>query len=147
LPRQSRNPGWNNGELIAHMLFGFIIVRALTPVVRIWARLPPVMSRPFAWLLNLNTRPFNWINAIGARLQGRVFTRGRLRGQLKSTHQALVKASERIGEFEWQRGMHMPSKWDPNFADFMTLEDIFHYPVAHYEFHLKQLALPRVSAG
>jgi hypothetical protein len=147
LARQSRNPGWTNGELLAHMLFGFIIVRALTPMVRLWGRFPQGISSPFAWLLNLFTGPFNRVNAIGARLQGRVFTRERLRAQLRSTLQALLQASERIGDSEWQRGMHIPSRWDPNFAAFMTLEEIYHYPVAHYAFHLEQLSLPKQSAG
>jgi hypothetical protein len=136
----SHNPGWSNGELMAHMLFGFIIVRVLTPLVRIWGLLPRSASRPFAWLLNLGTRPFNWFNALGARLQGRVFTLARLQRQLEATYRSLVITSERIGEREWQRGMHMPSRWDPNFADHMTLEDVFHYPVAHFRFHLSQLA-------
>ncbi len=67
LHRQSLNPGWTNGEILAHMTFGFIIVNALLPVERLWRRLPREWSKPFAWLLNAFTGPFNWINALGAR--------------------------------------------------------------------------------
>jgi hypothetical protein len=36
--------------------------------------------------------------------------------------------------------MYFPHKWDPNFKEFMTLEDQFRYPVAHFKFHLGQIA-------
>lgn len=70
--KQSLNPGWTNGEILAHMTFGFIVINALLPMARIWGRLPKNSSRWFAWLLNAFTGPFNWFNAIGARLQGKV---------------------------------------------------------------------------
>ena len=38
--RQSLNPGWTNGEIMAHMTFGFIIVNVLMPMARVWGRLP-----------------------------------------------------------------------------------------------------------
>src|SRR6187397_2111375 len=72
--RQSLNQGWTNGEILAHMTFGFMIVNILLPLARVWGRLPKGSSRWFAWLLNALTGPFNWFNAIGARGQGKVFT-------------------------------------------------------------------------
>jgi hypothetical protein len=65
--RQSLNPGWTNGEILAHMTFGFIILNVLMPMARLWGRLPKGSSKPFAWLLNAFTGPFNWVNALGAR--------------------------------------------------------------------------------
>src|SRR5919106_271116 len=76
--RQSLNPGWTNGEILAHMTFGFIIVNALLPMARLWGKLPKGASKWFAWLLNAFTGPFNWINALGARGQGKFFTRNRV---------------------------------------------------------------------
>ena len=38
--RPSRNPGWTNGEIVAHMMFGFIVINVLLPVARLWGRLP-----------------------------------------------------------------------------------------------------------
>ena len=32
--RQSLNPGWTNGEILAHMTFGFMIVDVLLPMTR-----------------------------------------------------------------------------------------------------------------
>jgi len=32
---QSLNPGWTNGEILAHMTFGFMIVNVLLPMARL----------------------------------------------------------------------------------------------------------------
>src|SRR5215207_3471297 len=76
--RQSLNAGWTNGEILAHVTFGFIIINVLLPMARLWGRLPKNSSKWFAWLLNALTGPFNWINALGARGQGKVFSRKRI---------------------------------------------------------------------
>jgi hypothetical protein len=39
--------------------------------------------------------------------------------------------------------MHYPMTWDPFFADYMTLADIYHYPTQHFRFHQRQLTLSR----
>jgi len=70
LHTQSLNPGWTNGEILTHIAFGFVIITILLPMARLWGRLPKGSSKPFAWLLNALTGPFNWVNALGARMQG-----------------------------------------------------------------------------
>lgn len=140
LQRQSLNPGWKNGEILAHMTFGFIIVNALLPMTRLWGRLPKRSSKPFAWVLNAMTGPFNWVNALGARGQGKVFTHNRLSGIHDRVHNSLLRKLDSIQENEWQNGMYYPTRWDPNFEEFMSLEKLFHYPVTHFNFHLNQIA-------
>jgi hypothetical protein len=140
LQMQSRNPGWTNGEILAHMAFGFIVVRAFMPISRFHGWLPKSASKPFAWTLNLLTGPFNWINALGARGQGMVFTRERLPRIFDHTYFALLKQLHSVGESELRRGMYFPTRWDPDFKEFMTLEEQFRYPVIHFNFHLKQIA-------
>jgi len=136
----SLNPGWTNGEILAHMLFGFIVASVLLPMTRLWGRLPKGSSKPFAWLLNVSTRPFNWVNALGARMQGRVFTSQRMGNLYNRVHASLLKQATSITEEEWQHGMYYPTRWDPNFSEFMTLEKLFRYPVRHYHFHRSQLS-------
>ena len=138
--RQSFNLGWTNGEILAHMLFGFIILNALLPMARVWGRLPKGSSKPFAWLLNAFTGPFNWFNALGARMQSRVFTRQRIGRLYDSIYVLLLKQVASIKHDEWGRGMYYPTKWDSNFNEFMTLKDLFHYPVIHFNFHLRQIS-------
>jgi hypothetical protein len=138
--RQSLNPGWTNGEILAHMTFGFIIINVLLPLARLWGRMPKGSSKWFAWLLNAFTGPFNWINALGARGQGKVFTRQHIGKIYDRTYFTLLKKVASIHENEWERGMYYPTKWDANFDEFMTLEKLFHYAVTHFNFHLNQIA-------
>jgi len=138
--RQSLNPGWTNGEILAHMTFGFIIINVLLPLARLWGRLPRGSSKPLAWLLNVSTRPFNWFNALGARGQGKVFSHQRIGKIFDSVYFSLLKKINSIKDNEWERGMYYPTKWDANFDEFMTLEKLFHYPVTHFNFHLTQIA-------
>ena len=138
--KQSRNPGWTNGEILAHMTFGFIIINVLLPMARLWGRLPKDSSKPFAWLLNVSTRPFNWFNPLGARGQGKFFTRRRIGKIYDRAYFSLLKKINAIEEDEWEHGMYYPTKWDSNFEEFMTLEKLFHYPVTHFNFHLTQIA-------
>jgi len=138
--RQSLNPGWTNGEILAHMTFGFIIINVLLPMARLWGRLPKASSKPFAWLLNTCTRPFNWFNALGARGQGKVFTHRRIGKIFDSALFSLLKKINSIKDDEWERGMYYPTKWDADFDEFMTLERLFYYPITHFTFHLTQIA-------
>ncbi len=140
LRQPSDNPGWTNGEILSHMLFGFIILNALLPMVRLWGRLPPRMSKPFAWLLNALTGPFNWVNALGARWQARVFTYQRLGWLYDQAYSALTNQISSLKANEWERGMYYPTRWDSNFGDFMTVEKLLRYPVIHFNFHLRQIA-------
>lgn len=137
---QSLNAGWTNGEILAHITFGFIVINVLLPLVRLWGKMPKGSSRWFAWLLNAFTGPFNWFNALGARGQGKVFTHQRIGEIYDRAHLSLLKKIDSIQNDEWERGMCFPTKWDSNFDEFMTLEKVFHYPVTHFNFHLAQIS-------
>jgi len=137
---QSLNPGWTNGEILAHMTFGFIIINVLLPMARLWGRLPKSSSKWFAWLLNAFTGPFNWFNALGARGQGKFFTQKQIGKIYDRVYFSLVKKINSIKDDEWERGMYYPTKWDANFDEFMTLEKLFYYPITHFKFHLTQIA-------
>ena len=140
LQKQSLNPGWTNGEILAHITFGFLIINVLLPMARLWGRLPRGSSKWFARLLNALTGPFNWVNALGARGQGKVFTHRRIGKIYDRVHVSLLKKIESIREEEWEHGMYYPTRWDSNFDEFMTLEKLFHYPVTHFKFHLTQIS-------
>jgi hypothetical protein len=138
----SRNPGWTNGEVLFHMAFGFIILAALAPLVRFWGRVPRRYSKRFASLLNSATGLFNRVNALGARGGRRIYTRRRLGRKFDRTYAAIVRLVATAKADEWSLGMHYPTRWDGLFHDYMTLEDICRYPIAHFRFHLHQIAAP-----
>jgi hypothetical protein len=138
--RASLNPGWTNGEILAHMLFGFILLNVLLPLARVWGRFPKRSSIPLAWLLNVATGPFNWFNALGARMQGRVFTHKRIGELFDRVYASLLEKTTLIKDDEWGRGMYYPTKWDSNFSEFMTIENLLRYPVVHFKYHLDQIS-------
>jgi hypothetical protein len=65
---------WTNEQLLFHMLFGYLLVRNLLPLVKALSRLPPGASRGFAAALNAATKLFHQVNFIsslgGARVLG-----------------------------------------------------------------------------
>jgi hypothetical protein len=138
--RQSLNPGWTNGEVMAHMVFGFVVVIVLLPFTRLWGRLPKESSRPFARMLDRFTGPFNRVNAFGARMQGRLVAPDRVGSVYNRAEGWLLKKAASIGDMEWERGVYYPTRWDANFGEFMTIEELFRYPVTHFNFHLGQIA-------
>src|SRR3954454_9187486 len=66
LARTSEGTRWTNQQLLFHMLFGYMIVRRLLPLVRTLGRLPDGYSRRFARMLNATTKPFHVVNYLGS---------------------------------------------------------------------------------
>jgi hypothetical protein len=147
LARASSGTRWTNQELLFHMLFGYLITRALIVLGGMFARLPASASRIFAGRLDAAGVPFDRVNYLGSRAGARIFPRRRLAGKLDRVTMALerrlrAETSARLGA-----GMHYPMRWDPFFKDFMTLADIYHYPTQHFDFHQRQLTLGHTEAG
>ncbi len=140
LERRSLNPGWTNRELLFHILLAFILLESLGPMARFWGRLPRSAFKPFAWLLDAFTGLFNWVNALGPRGAGRVFTRARLLKRYDRVHQIALKMIDSMSDEEWARGMYYPARWDPLFSGYMTIEQVFRYPAIHFHFHAQQIA-------
>ncbi len=139
MQKKSHNPGWTNGEVLAHMTFGLIILNVLLPMARIWGHLPKWTSNFFTSLLDAFTIPFNWINALGARMQGHVFTYKRIGKLYDQVYLSLMRQIDSIKDNEWDHGMYYPTQWDSNFGEFMTIEELFHYSIRHFHFHLGQI--------
>jgi hypothetical protein len=74
----SKNPGWTNGQLLFHILLGFILVRPLASLLVFSGHLPGSWSRVFAGLLDWSTPLFHRINAIGPRAAARILAGGAL---------------------------------------------------------------------
>ena len=63
LRRRTDGTRWTNRQLLWHMVFGYLIVRTLMPLVHLLGRLG--WSRRFAATLNALHRPFHLINYAG----------------------------------------------------------------------------------
>jgi hypothetical protein len=133
---------WTNEELLFHMVFGYMVVQALVPLVKIFGLLPPAVGRGFARLLNAGTRPFDVVNYWGSRAAARFFNRRRMAGKLERVTASLARRLSRESEHSLARTMAFPTSWDPFFAPVMTLADVYAYPTLHFDFHAQQLSLP-----
>jgi hypothetical protein len=142
LRRRSNGTKWTNEELLFHMVFGYMVVRALLPLVRMVSRLPESAGRAFAAVLNAGTRPFDVVNYWGSRAAATVFNRRRMARKLGKTTAALSRQLDRQTPGSLARSMPFPDKWDPFFKPLMSLNDVYAYPTLHFDFHAKQLSLP-----
>lgn len=150
LRRRSAGTRWSNEELLYHMVFGYIVVLALLPLVRLFGRLPVSANRGFARLLNAGTAPFDVVNYWGSKGGARIFNRRRMAAKLRRLTSALERRLDREPESGLSLRMYFPTRWDPFFKETMTLADVYAYPVAHFDFHAAQLSLdaaPGAAAG
>jgi hypothetical protein len=71
LARASAGTRWTNQQLLFHMLFGYLVTRALIVLAGMFARLPASVSRVFARLLDAVTGrltgPATWARALEPR--------------------------------------------------------------------------------
>lgn len=141
LRRSSNGTKWTNEQLLFHMLFGYLLVRNLLLLVRIFSRLPDGYSRAFAALLNSGARPFHTINYLGSLGGARALGHARMERVFDRVVAGLIASMNRRSGADLDRGMHFPVGWDPYFRDYMTLADVYHYPTQHYGHHRRQLTL------
>ncbi|MEP6816588.1 MAG: DinB family protein [Marmoricola sp.] len=145
LRRASEGTRWDNRQLLFHMLFGYMIVRALLPIVRRFGRLPDRYSRVYAAILNAATSPFHVVNYLGSCVGALVFRGPRLIVRFDRTIASLHLHLDEETEGALLRSMHFPVGWDPYFADRMSLADVYRYGTQHFDFHQRQLTLTRSS--
>jgi hypothetical protein len=130
---------WTNNQLLFHMLFGFLLVRAMLPLVKGFGRLPPALSRVFAAILNAGTGPFHVVNYLSALPGGTVLGTRAMGKLMDRTTDGLRRGLARESERTLTLAMHFPVGWDPYFKDLMTVADVYHYPTQHYDHHRRQL--------
>lgn len=141
LRRRSNGTRWTNEQLLFHMVFGFLVVRRLLPLVRLVSRLPAPIGRGFAAFLDAGRVPFHWVNYLGSCGGALVFDHRRMGWLCDRTIGGLVESLGGEPEESLARGMPFPTSWDPYFTTFMTLEDVYRYPVLHHRHHRAQLTL------
>jgi hypothetical protein len=123
------------------MLLGYLIIRALLRLVRVFGRLPPGAGRAYARLLNAATGPFDQVNFVASYAAGRTVSPERMAVMFDHVVTKLHHRLDAESDADLDRGMHYPTRWDPFFKDYMTLADVYHFPTQHYDFHRRQLTL------
>ncbi|MEE2033317.1 DinB family protein [Rhodococcus chondri] len=143
LRRRSAGTRWTNEQLLFHMVFGYMVVQALLPLVRVVSRLPAGVGRRFAQVLDAGTRPFHVVNYYGSCAAALVYNRNRMGAKADRVIGALSRRLQRESESTLRRGMPFPVRWDPFFTDYMTIGELYLYPTRHFDFHEQQLTLDR----
>ena len=141
LSRPSNGTRWTNGQLLFHMLFGYMIVLRLIVLVRIFGRLPDSFSRVFAGVLQASTRPFHLINYLGSAVGPRILGYAAMGRRFDRVVAKLLQRLEGESDSDLTQGMYYPTSWDPYFKPYMTLADVYRYPTQHFEHHRRQLTL------
>jgi hypothetical protein len=142
LARLSNGTRWTNRQLLFHMMFGYMVVRALLPLVKIINRLPD-SGRVFAAGLDAATTPFDVINYWGSCGGARIYSTQRMGRKFDAVIAALERRLAAEPNANMGRSMAFPVRWDPFFKSKMTLADVYHYPTQHFDFHKRQLTLSR----
>ena len=120
LRRPSNGTRWNNRQLLFHMLLGYLIIRALLRLVRVFGRLPDGASQTFARILDAGTKPFDAVNFLGSYLGGNTLSPARMVVMFDHVVAKLHRRLDAESETDLTRGMHYPTRWDPFFKDYMT---------------------------
>jgi hypothetical protein len=89
LRRLSDGTKWTNQQLLFHMLLGYLVVRALLTLTRLFGRLPGGASATFARLLDSTRRPFHLVNYLGSRAGARLIPPARMGSMLDAVTMAL----------------------------------------------------------
>lgn len=139
--KPTRGTRWTNEQLLFHMVFGYMIVQRLLVLVRAFGRLPDPINAVYAKILNSTTTWFHDINYYGTCAAARVYNRRRMAAKMDRVIASLQGKLGRESDGAFSRGMHFPTRWDPFFKDYMTLEDVYRYPGRHFDFHNRQLTL------
>lgn len=140
LRRRSNGTRWTNRQLLFHMVFGYLIVRRLMPLVHGLGRLG--WSRRFAATLNAGRIPFHLVNYLGAVAGGQVLRPAVMTALLDRTLDALQRRLAGETEGSLALTMHFPTAWDPYFKPTMSVRDLYHYGSEHYDHHRHQLTMP-----
>ncbi|MEV0174124.1 DinB family protein [Streptomyces sp. NPDC050803] len=141
LRRGTAGTRWTNGQLLFHMLFGYILIRPLLVLLRVFGRLPSGASRVFARILSAGTGLFDVINYLGPVGAARVLGRRRMGTAFDRVIGWLHRSLDAEQEADLALAMHYPTRWDPFFQDVMTVADLYRYPTQHFDFHRRQLTL------
>ena len=141
LRARSDGTKWTNEQLLFHMVFGFLIVRRLLPLVRVMSALPAWVGRAFVWCLDSARAPFHWVNYAGSCVGALVFNHARMGRLCDHTIDHLLSSLRREPDERLRAGMPFPTTWDPYFEPHMTLAAVYAYPALHHAHHRRQLTL------
>lgn len=95
-----------NEQLLFHMLFGYMVVQRLVPLVCVVSRLPEPVGRGFARVWGSGTPPFDVVNYWGSRWGVSVFNHERMGRKRDRVTDSLLRRLERETDADLAREEH-----------------------------------------
>src|SRR3954469_22283626 len=141
LSRRTAGTRWTNRQLLFHMVFGYLIVRTLLPLVGRFGRLPLSCSRHFSAVLQAFRGPYNLNNSLGSCLGGWLLTPPTMVTLMDRTTLALQRGLDRETAETLALTMAFPTSWDPYFTETMSVLDVYRFGTQHFRHHQSQLTL------
>jgi hypothetical protein len=132
---------WTNRQLLFHMVLGQNIALSAIPLFGLFSHLPPPASRIWSRLLEACAGPYNWVNWAGSAAAGHALKPAAMQGMMERTTRTIVGWYDRADEAALERGMSMPTSWDPYFTAWMSRRDALAWAPKHYRHHRAQLTL------
>ena len=129
------------------MWFGQRITRAVVVLMGVTSRLPWRLDVAFARALTAATRPYNWINYVGAVGGARTVGLRRAQRWMTADTDWIFRWATLASAGDVNRGMAVPQAWDPYFAPWMSRADVLAWAPKHYRHHRAQLTLPGLPAA
>lgn len=123
----SLNPAWTVGALTYHIT----VALQFLPEDAWMIRHAPWMPQPPEWL-------FHHFNEWYTRRGGRKYTPQTVTQAYDKAHRRVTELLKTIDPSEWQKSASYPG-WDPLLDGTVTLEDLFHYPAKHFEYHAAEI--------
>jgi hypothetical protein len=109
------------------MMFGYLIVCTLLPLVQAFGTRPASWSRRFVAILNAGQRPTHLINYLGSCGGGQFLrTSTMIRPMDRTIHSLQGKLAAEANE-NLPLIMHFPTAWNPYFHDTMSVFDVYHH--------------------
>jgi hypothetical protein len=110
LARPTDGTRWTNEQLLFHMLLGYLIIRSLLALVRLFGRLPRGASKGYAGLLNAATGPFDFVNYVGPVVAVHVLNAKRMGAVFDRTVAGLHRRLDAEADADLAQSMHYPTR-------------------------------------
>ena len=141
LARPSNGTRWTNRQLLFHMLFGYRVVRALVPLVKVVSRLPPSIGRGLRRSSQCRNPPFQLHQLLGLSLGFAPLLQPKHDSDVRCRNQS-PPASTRSGTRGELRSLDgLSGALGPLLQGHHDAGECVLLPTQHFDFHRRQLTL------
>ena len=123
------HPTWTVADILYHMVLALRYLPSDIRLIRKINRLPKMPAVIFHRWNDWNTRR-----------GGRKCTKDSLLADYDEAHGQVVDLAASLSDLEWRYGADYPG-WDPMLEGYVTFEELFRYPVRHFNAHLEELKI------